>query len=77
MTLAIYLYTLLGLHMGVSRRNSILSHVPLLLQRALLWASFGWFSLSMGTAGKDWTPQREIREQLFQLMLSGLDPFVS
>lgn len=77
MTLAIYLYTLLGLHMGVSWRSSMLSLVPLLLQRALLRASLGWFSLSVVTAGKGWTPQREIREELFQLMLSGLDPFVS
>lgn len=63
--------------MGVSRRNSIVSHASLLLQRALVRASFGWFSLCMVTAGKDWVPQRDIREELFQLMLSGLDPFVS
>lgn len=63
--------------MGVSRRNSIVSHVSMLLQRALVRASFGWFSLCMVTAGKDWAPQRDIREELFQLMLSGLDPFVS
>lgn len=63
--------------MGVSRRNSIVSHVPLLLQRALVRVSFGRFSVCMVTAGKDWAAKREIREKLFQLMLSGLDPFVS
>lgn len=46
-TLAIYLYTLLGVHMGMSRRNSVMSHMELCAIKAFCKGEF-WVVIAYG-----------------------------